>query len=225
MNCCFVRGSALVVVGLSGSWLYGQTIDGTLAAAAIAPAPVVTPAPPEPAYQPLSLGEKLARFGKQTFGPGSFASPLLTATYHQWRDDPAEWGQGSNGYARRYAAALATRTSKNAIAFGLGAMLHEDPRFFPSHQETISGRVKYALIHTFLARTDSGGQGIAWSRIGASFGSGFLGSAWYPGRLSDPQHALERSGIGLAGFVGMSLGAEFAPDLKRLLRRKLHRQN
>jgi hypothetical protein len=64
--------------------------------------------------------------------PQALLFPAVQAGLNQARNRPQEWGQGVEGYGRRFGSAygqhLIGSTVSNAIAFGL----HEDNRYFKS---------------------------------------------------------------------------------------------
>src|SRR5262245_64347366 len=81
-------------------------------------------------YAPLSVREKATFFGRRVIAPSSLAKSAFTAGIDQWRDSPQEWGQGIDGYVRRYASKTGTRAVENGIGFLKAAALYQAPRYF-----------------------------------------------------------------------------------------------
>jgi len=169
--------------------------------------------------RPLTVGGKLRFYLKATYGPRPLLTMAASAGLNQWRDFPTEWGQGMEGYGRRFASRVGQRTVNNSIRFGVGAALREDPRYFPSERKGFLPRMGHALAYTFVARTDSGGRTFAVSRFAGAFGSAFISNTWHPAGVDDTNHALGRAGIALAVDAGMNVVREFWPDVKRVFRR------
>ncbi|MBI1983713.1 MAG: hypothetical protein HYS61_05905 [Acidobacteria bacterium] len=155
---------------------------------------------------------------KKTYGPTCWAASASSAGVRQWLDSPPEWGQGMEGYGRRFASSMGRKSIKNSVQFGLGAALREDPRYFPSTRRGFVPRVWHAVSFTFAPRNDSGRRTIGVSRVAGALSAGFASNTWYPDRLSDTSHALSRAGLMLGGDAGMNLFREFWPDFKRAIR-------
>src|ERR1700738_902851 len=94
---------------------------------------------------PLSASDKAAtRFGRLV-DPLTFVWSAAGAGIGQWRDSPAEWGQGAKGLGRRFAASEAYKFTQNSLALGFDTALGLDPRFHPSHDSGIWPRVRSAV--------------------------------------------------------------------------------
>jgi hypothetical protein len=169
--------------------------------------------------RPLTVGDKLRFYLKAAYGPGPLLGKVATSGWAQWRDDPAEWGQGMEGYGRRYASRVGQSMINNSIRFGIGAALREDPRYFPSESKGVLPRMGHALAYTFVARTNRGGSTFAVSRVAGALGSAFISNTWHPAGEDDTYHAFGRAGITLATDAGMNVFREFWPDIKRVFHR------
>src|SRR5277367_3214486 len=126
--------------------------------------------------QPL---EPLSAMSKLKFHAMSVGSPLAlagTAAYAgilQGLDTPKEWGQGAGAYGKRFASALGSNAIHGALAFGLDSTLHQDPRYFRSHDSGFWRRTAHALRGTILTRTDTGGETLSTWRLGSAYGAAF----------------------------------------------------
>ena len=167
----------------------------------------------------LTVGGKLLFYVKAAYGPSSLLGKVATSGWAQWRDDPAEWGQGMEGYGRRYASRVGQSTVDNSIRFGVGAALREDPRYFPSERKGVLPRLGHVVASTFVTRTDSGGRAFAVSRFAGTLGGAFISNTWHPAGEDDTYHAFGRAGITVAIDAGMNVAREFWPDVKKVFRR------
>jgi hypothetical protein len=170
---------------------------------------------------PLSASDKVTtRFGRLV-DPLTFVWSAAGAGIGQWRDSPAEWGQGAKGLARRFAASEAFKVTQNSLAAGFDTALGLDPRFHPSHDSAIWPRVRSAVSQTFFAYKDSGGRMFNFSEVGGSYGAAFIANSWFPAHSNGGMNALERGTIGLGLNTASNVAKEFWPDIKRKV---FHRQ-
>jgi hypothetical protein len=181
---------------------------------AVAPLRGQTPLATDP-YVPLSVGAKALVFTKRLASPGSLVKSAAGAGLDQWRDSPAEWGQGMEGYGRRLGYKLANRGVENGIGFLVAAPLHQDPRYFRSGKTGFWPRSKHAMVSTFVARTDSGGRTVAVWRFAADYGAQFISNTWRPGRQTGTGDTLIR-GTGSIGYdMAANVFKEFWPDIRK----------
>jgi hypothetical protein len=164
---------------------------------------------------------------KLKFHAKSFASPLAlagTAAYAgilQGLDTPKEWRQGADAYGKRFASALGSNAIHGTLAFGLDSTLHQDPRYFRSHDSGFWRRTAHAFRGTILTRTDKGGETLSTWRLGSAYGAAFLSNEWYPDRLNTVGLGAVQGSLRMGFDFVSNLGSEFWPDVRRkILRRK-----
>lgn len=136
---------------------------------------------------------------------------LVGAVIGQAMNTPSEWGQGWGAYAERYASGLGGTLSRQAFAFTLESVLHEDPRYFPSEEKTKGARVKHVVKSVIITRTDSGENQFAYGRVVSAFGAGQLVNAWQPRSNGHVSDGIERAFIVLGVDAGFNLMQEFLP--------------
>lgn len=163
---------------------------------------------------PFSLRAKFDYRVVQSFGLRGFMGAAVGAAIGQAHDTPHEWGQGVEGYATRYASGFGANLSRQTIAFGIEAALHEDPRYFPSEEKGFRRRMRNALLQTVVARTDSGHHTFAWARMGSAFAAGELTNAWSPPSTDTPGRGAVRGCITLAGDLAYNVLQEFVPFVR-----------
>ena len=179
-------------------------------------------APARPPDQlPLTFAQKADFYVDRTFSVRTLLGASYTAGIAQWRGTPREWGAGLRGYGRRDAAAYGGGVIRHTTEFGVGALLHEDPRFEPSTHNGLGPRTADALHNTLFVRTDDGGHQLAWSRVVASVVTGFSVNSWEPRRMHSTHHAVMLSLAGLASYATGNVMQEFSPDIKRFVLRGL----
>ena len=178
---------------------------------------------PATTVPPLTFDEKASLYARRTFSVRAVLGASFAAALAQWHGTPEEWGAGLKGYERRDAAAFGGGVVRNSTSFALGALLHEDPREQRSSRDGFTARTEDALHNAMYARNDDGGQQIAWSRVAASFATGFAVNSWEPRRMHSTHHAMMLSLGGLASYATGSFMREFTPDIKRFLLRHVGR--
>jgi CheY-like chemotaxis protein len=151
--------------------------------------------------------------------PVTLFSSALGAGIDQWRNAPPEWGQGSEGYARRFASAEGFTAAHNAIGLGFDLAFHLDPRYRRLSQAGFMPRLRNAVSQTFIANKDDGGKMINVSEIAGNFGAGFIANSWQPAGYNRAGDGLTRGAFGLAYHTLKNVAREFLPDLLHPLKR------
>lgn len=118
---------------------------------------------------PLTTKEKYAVVARGTFDPVQFPWWGLLAAINQADNAEPAYGQGFEGYAKRYGTTAADGIIENFMTGAvLPSLLHQDPRFFQSSKGGFARRGGYAISRIFVTRTDSGHSQFNYSEI---FGS------------------------------------------------------
>jgi PAS domain S-box-containing protein len=88
-------------------------------------------------YTLLSARCKFNLFLRTTYSPYTFLSAGFQATLAQAQGQWPHYGGGVQGWGKRFGATLADTESRRFIqTFALSTILHQDPRYFPSHKRT-----------------------------------------------------------------------------------------
>ena len=146
--------------------------------------------------------------------PFEFVAIGLVAGLGQAVDSHSGYGQGAEGYGKRYGAAYADAFDGalwgNAI---LPSLLHQDPRYFRRGHGSIARRTLYSLSTAVWSKNDNGKWGPNYSNVSGNIIAGGISNLYYP---------QEDRGIGLTfqgaaivtaeGALG-SLFWEFWPDV------------
>src|SRR5579864_841748 len=165
----------------------------------------------------LTFKQKACYYRGDVLGGQTVFAALFMGGIAQLRHDPEEWGQGAKGYGERVGTRAAQSVTKSTAQFAIGALLREDPRMLPSDsQGNVGQRILHGLAYSVVVGNDRGKRQFAFSRVAASFASGFVGDAWYPHHLGTPSQSLIRTGYAFGGYVASSIFAELKPDLTRL---------
>ena len=169
----------------------------------------------------LDVMSKLNYHAAGVYSPWSMVEAAAYAGILQGDDAPKEWGQGGGAYGKRLASTLAASSIHAALAFGLDATLHQDPRYYRSLSAGFWRRTAHVFRGTILTRTDSGGETLSTWRLGSAYGAAYLSNQWYPDRLNTARLAAMEGSLRLVFDFASNLGSEFWPDLRRdIFRRK-----
>lgn len=145
----------------------------------------------------------------------------IGAAIGQGTNTPGEWGQGAEGFGKRFASGFGGTVARQSITFALEAATHEDPRYFPSTEVTKKARIWSVVKQTFLCKKDSGDSSFAYGRVISAFGTGQLVNSWQPESTNGVSDGIERGLISLGLDAASNLSQEFIQRLRpREFRRK-----
>ena len=155
-------------------------------------------------YTPLTGGERVKEFFKDTASPFSLLASAASAGLGQWKDRPKEWKQGSEAYGYRYGSSYAEHIVRETIKFGAAAAFHEDDRYYHSEDPATGTRIGHALASPFLARGSDGSRHFAFSRIGAIAGAALISRLWQP----HSTNSLRSAELNFASSIGVTMGMD-----------------
>ena len=159
----------------------------------------------------LTLGERFRIYRTSLLRPYTVVGPAFGAGIGQWEDEPPEWGQGGEGYARRFASGMARSVISESIRFGVAAIDGEDPRYHRSQEIGFWNRTRHVFVETFTSRTANGTRIPAYSRFAGTYGAAFIANTWYPDSRATAGYALRRGSTALASSLGLHMFEEFVP--------------
>jgi hypothetical protein len=172
---------------------------------------------------PLSVGEKFKLFVNDSTSPGTFAASAFGAGIGQAEDSPHGYGQGAEGFGKRFGASMARNASSEFFGtFLLASMLREDPRFFPQSDPTLVGSVKYSLTRVVVTRNDDGRNVANWSGLLGPLMAEGLANVYWPEEERTAPKTLERYGLDLATRAGSNMFRNYWPVFFKKLRRAPH---
>jgi hypothetical protein len=140
----------------------------------------------------------------------------LVAGLEQADDGFSGYGQGTQGYAKRFGASYADSFIGNMIGGAiLPSLLKQDPRYFYKGTGSTGSRILYALANAVVCKGDNGHWQPDYSGILGSLAAGGISNLYYP--------SSNRSGVGLTfentliGIGGSGIGNLFQEFLIRRL--------
>lgn len=167
-------------------------------------------------YQPLSGKQRWDLYLRDTFwNPGVVfrtAGPALGA---QLNSEPAAWGQGAQGYSKRFANRFGRFALKQTYEAAGAAALGHEVRYLRSKRTGFLPRVAHALVADFVTYDRNGRRRPHVARVGSVVAAEFTGNLWMPAGYGDTPTAMRAVGAELGVSSASNLIREFAPELKR----------
>ena len=171
---------------------------------------------------PLTVGQKFKVVTRGSFDFVEIPWYASLSGISQAENSEPGYGQGAQGYGKRFGAAFADGTIENYMTGAvLPSLLRQDPRFFQSSQGGFWHRTGYAISRIFVTRTDSGHQQFNYSEIvGSGIAATISTYSYHPGA--------DRTLPNTASVWGTQVGydtitivvKEFWPDIRRKLSKK-----
>jgi hypothetical protein len=170
---------------------------------------------------PLTAGGKLGIAWDDATDRAIFAQTFLISGLGQLTNSNPSFGQGLQGYAKRFGTTYGDFAIENMTTEGIfPALLHQDPRYFRHREGTARSRLAYAMSRLFITRSDSGKSQFNFSEIGGAATSIAISNAYYlDGRTVG--NNLGRYAVQLGFDAASNVLKEFWPDLKRKLPRRI----
>jgi Carboxypeptidase regulatory-like domain len=165
---------------------------------------------------PLDRKQKAELSWKTAIDPVTFGLIGAIAGIQQATNDFSGYGQGAEGYGKRYGASYAdyaTGTLFGSVIFP--SLLKQDPRYFYKGTGSKRSRIMYAIANSVICKGDNGHWQPNYSSILGNLVSGGISNLYYP-----PQN---RSGVKLTFEVTLVGVAATAADnlLQEFIVRKL----
>ncbi len=160
---------------------------------------------------PLNSRQKFELSWRDAIDPVTFILIGASAGIQQATDNFAGYGQGAQGYGKRYGASyadFATGTLFGSVIFP--AILKQDPRYFYKSTGSTRARVLYAIANAVICKGDNGRWQANYSSILGNLASGGISNLYYP-----PQNqrgaalTFEVTGVGIAATAADNIIQQF----------------
>ena len=157
----------------------------------------------DPDAMPLNGRQKFKLAWKITIDPVSVLIAGAFAGVQQAQNSFSGYGQGAQGYAKRFGASYADFVSGTFLGgAAFPAILHQDPRYFYKGTGSKKSRLLYALANSVICKGDNRRWQPNYSSVLGSFAAGGISNLYYP--------AQNRNGVGLTlenGAIGVGATA------------------
>jgi hypothetical protein len=172
----------------------------------------------------LTPKQKFRLAFKSATDPFTFLIAGVDSGINQWQNDFAGYGQGMEGYGKRFGASYTDNFNGTMLGNALfPVLLHQDPRYFRKGTGSSASRALYAALSTVRAKGDDGKWRPNYSNLLGNLAAGGISNLYYPEGDRGAGLAFKRGiNVSLYGAIGAEI-AEFWPDISRKLARK-HRK-
>ena len=165
----------------------------------------------DPAAVPLNRKQKFELAWKATVDPINFGLTGAVAGIEQAADAFSGYGQGAQGYAKRYGASYANLVTGTFIGSAvLPSLLKQDPRYFYKGTGSRRSRILYAIANSVICKGDNGHWQANYSGILGGLASGGISNLYYPASdRSDAALTFENALIGIGTTAAANILQEF----------------
>jgi hypothetical protein len=160
---------------------------------------------------PLAPKQKFELAWKTAIDPVSFGVNGAVAGIQQAQNEFSGYGQGAQGYAKRYGASYADFVAGTFIGGAiLPSLLKQDPRYFYKGSGSKRSRILYALANSVICKGDDGRWQANYSSILGSLAAGGISNLYYPAKNRDgAELTFENALIGIGESAAVNLLQEF----------------
>jgi hypothetical protein len=165
-------------------------------------------------YDPNAIAlrpkQKFELAWKTTIDPVTFALIGVVAGIQQSQNTFSAYGQGAQGYAKRYGAGFADYVTGTFIGGAiLPSLLKQDPRYFYKGTGSKRSRALYAIAMSVVSKGDNGRWQPAYSTMLGSVIAGGISNAYYPPNDRGAGLVFENAAIGIGTTAAANLFQEF----------------
>jgi Carboxypeptidase regulatory-like domain len=158
---------------------------------------------------PLNARQKFHLALKATTDPAVYVGVGVIAAMDQAGDRFSGFGQGAEGYAKRYGASFANLNSGLWLGGAvIPSLIKQDPRYFYNGTGSKRSRFLYAVSRTFICKGDNQRWQPNYSSVGGDFAAAALSTTYIPTNNRGGL-IVENAGIALAATASINVLEEF----------------
>ncbi len=174
---------------------------------------------------PLTPNQKFHLAFRSSIDPFQFVAAALDAGIGQAANNFAGYGQGAQGYSKRFGAAYADQFSGLFWANALfPTLLQEDPRYFRQRTGSVKHRLLYAISSIVWTKHDNGAWGPNYANVLGNITAGGLANLYYPSADRSIGLTFQRALTITTEGTLFVVFSEFWPDIRDRLSHQ-HRNN
>jgi hypothetical protein len=159
---------------------------------------------------PMGAKQKFQLSFRSIIDPVSFLAVAGIAGAEQYKNVYPGFGDGIEGYGKRYGAALADHVSGNLLGRAVyPSIFHQDPRYFYRGKGSIRSRALYAISAAVITRGDDGRPKPNYSRVLGTFSAAAISNLYYPASDRGASLVIRNGLAGMGADVVSNLIREF----------------
>lgn len=164
----------------------------------------------DPAAVPLNTKQKFELAWKATVDPVNFGLTGAVAGIQQATDSFNGYGQGAQGFAKRYGASYADLVTGTFIGSAvLPSLLKQDPRYFYKGTGRVRSRIFYAIANAVICKGDNGRWQANYSSMLGGLAAGGISNLYYPSTDRGVELTFENALIGIGTTAAANILQEF----------------
>jgi hypothetical protein len=178
-----------------------------------------------PHYKPgavlctLKLKDKFELFVQDSLDPVTFLSTGFSAGLDQAENSDPRYGQGAEGYGRRFGAEFAGQASSVFFKdFAYPWIFSEDPRYYRLAHGRPRTRLLHALEHAVVAHRDNGKRMFNFSEWLGTATTVVLSNTYHPDAHRGFSPAAQRVTFSILQDMGFDVLREFWPEISHKLK-------
>jgi len=173
---------------------------------------------------PLTPRQKFHLAWRSSIDPVTFLATGFFAGIEQADNTFPGYGQGAQGYAKRFGANYADNFIGTMIGGAiLPSILKQDPRYYYKGTGSTRSRILYAIANSVMCKGDNGHWQVNYSGLLGGAAAGGISNLYYPAAdRNGIDLTIENTALGIAGSAAQNLFQEF---LVRKLTPKLPKIN
>ncbi len=178
-----------------------------------------------PHYKPdlilctLRLRDKFVLFLQDSYDPVTFLGAGFYAGLDQAQNTDPSYGQGAQGYGKRFGAELAGQASSRFFMdFAYPSIFSEDPRYYHLVHGSAGRRLLHAVRHAVVAHRDNGQLMFNFTEWLGTASAVVLSNTYHPDNQRGFAPAARRVSYSILQDVGFDVLREFWPEISRKFR-------
>jgi len=165
----------------------------------------------------LSSGQKFKVVARGVFDPFEFVLVGFVAGLGQASNSNPSYGQGWQGYAKRYGTSYADNAIENFMASAVfPSLLHQDPRYYQLGRDGFRKRTAHAVSRVLITRSDSGRTQLNYSELMGGVSAAAISTyTYHPQSEQSFGNVMSVWGTQMAWDAVTYMIKEFWPDLRK----------
>jgi hypothetical protein len=158
------------------------------------------------------------------FDPFEFVLVGLVAGLGQASNSNPSYGQGIEGYAKRYATAYGDNAIENFMGSAVfPSILHQDPRYYQLGRGGFLRRTEHAVSRVFSTRSDSGKKQVNYSELGGGMVAAAISTyTYHPHSERGFRNVVSAWGTQMGWDAATFIIKESWPDLRKRSKSRKH---
>lgn len=160
---------------------------------------------------PLDTKQKFELAWRTAIDPVTLGLTGAIAMVQQSQNDFSGYGQGAQGYGKRFGAVYADTTISTFVGSAiLPSLLKQDPRYFYKGSGNKGSRILYAIANSVICKGDDKRWQPNYSNIIGNFAAGAISNLYYPAQSrAGATLTLENGLVGIGASAATNLIEEF----------------